>query len=154
VGRLNERLAEHAIIGLDTSVFIYHLEAHPTYQPLTQELLEGVQSGQWQAVTSTITIMELTIPAWRQSKEAVARQYEALLANYPHLTIAPVTRDVARRAAKLRARFNLRPPGALQVAACFVEGATVFVTNDRTLARLHPVENVVILDDYVSSKKK
>ena len=40
--QFRRRLAGHAIIGLDTSVFIYHLEAHPRYQPLTQELLAGI----------------------------------------------------------------------------------------------------------------
>ena len=150
MGRLSERLAEHTIIGLDTSVFIYHLEAHPAYLPLTQELLDGIQTGRWNAVTSTITIMELTIPAWRHGMEAAAREYEALLSNYPHLTIVPVTRDVARRATQLRACFNLRPADALQGAASIVEEASVFVTNDRSLARLQPVVDVVILDDYLS----
>jgi predicted nucleic acid-binding protein len=149
MGRLSEKLAEHTVIGLDTSVFIYHLEAHPTYLLLTQELLEGVQSGRWDAVTSTITIMELTIPAWRLGMEAAARQYEALLVNYPHLTMASVTRDVARRAAQLRARFNLRPADALQVATGLVEEASAYVTNDRSLARLQPVIEIVILDDYL-----
>ncbi len=32
---LRERLREHARVGLDTSIFIYHLEAHPRYLPLT-----------------------------------------------------------------------------------------------------------------------
>ena len=153
MGRFEKRLAEHKVIGLDTPVFIYHLEAHPIYLPLTQELLNGVQTGQWQAVTSTITIMELTVPAWRLAKEGVARHYEALLVNYPNLTIAPVTRIVARHAAQLRARFNIRPADALQTAASLDEGATCFVTNDRTLARLQPVIDVIILEDFISNKK-
>jgi|Deesub1362B_J571_1020462.scaffolds.fasta_scaffold25711_2 hypothetical protein len=33
--RLRDRLTGHAVIALDTSIFIYHLEAHPRYQPLT-----------------------------------------------------------------------------------------------------------------------
>lgn len=148
--RLIERLAAHSILGLDTPVFIYHLEMHPVYLPLTQELLNGVQAGRWQAVTGTITIMELTVPAWRSGREAAAREYEALLANFPHLTLVDVTREVARHAAELRARFNIRPPDALQVAAILVEKATAFVTNDRNLARLQPVVDVVILDDYTS----
>jgi predicted nucleic acid-binding protein len=148
--RFNERLASHTIVGLDTSVFIYHLEAHPTYIPLTNELLNGVQSGQWLAVTSAITIMELTVPAWRSGQETAARQYEALLANFPNLKIVNVTRDVARSAAQLRARFNIRPADALQVAASLVENATTFITNDRCLARLQPVIDVVILDDFTT----
>jgi predicted nucleic acid-binding protein len=148
--RFIERLAAHSIIGLDTSVFIYHLEAHPVYLPLTQELLNDVQIGRWKAVTGTITIMELTVPAWRLGQEAAARQYEALLANFPHLTIVAVTRDVARYAAQLRARFNIRPADALQVACSLAIKATAFVTNDRNLERLQPIMDVVILDDYIT----
>ena len=31
MGPVSERLAEHNRVGLDTSIFIYHLEAHPRY---------------------------------------------------------------------------------------------------------------------------
>lgn len=148
MGRISERLSSHTLIGLDTSVFIYHLEAHPTYLQLTNELLNGVQSGQWSAVTSVITIMELTVPAWRSGQETAARQYEALLANFPNMKIVDVTRDVARSSAQLRARFNIRPADALQVACSLVENATVFITNDRNLSRLEPVIDVVILNDF------
>ena len=115
MGRIGKRLAGHAIAGLDTSIFIYHLEAHPDYQALTQELLAGVENGRWQAVTSTVTIMELTVHPWRQNRSAVAREYEALLAHFPNLTLAGVTREVARQAAQLRARYRVRPADALQV---------------------------------------
>lgn len=110
-------------------------------------LLAGVQAGQWRAVTSTVTLMELTVRPWQLGRAAVAREYEALLVHFPHLTVADVTRDVARRAAQLRAIYSLRPADALQVATALVHGATVFVTNDRSLARLSPVLDVVLLDD-------
>lgn len=147
--RLGERLAGHAFVGLDTSVFIYHLEAHPRYLPLTRELLAGVQAGQWTAVTSTVTVMELTVRPWQVGQSAVAREYEALLVHFPHLTLAEVTRDVARRAAQLRARYRLRPADALQAATALIHEATALVTNDRELARLAPVLDVVVLDDVV-----
>jgi len=145
---LRERLAGHAVIGLDTAIFIYHLENHPRYQPLTQELLTGIQDGRQTAVTSTVTVMELTVRPWQIGRPAVAREYEALLVHFPHLTLADVTRDVARRAAQLRARYRLRPADALQVATALVHGATAFVTNDRQLMRLTPVLDIIILDDF------
>lgn len=144
---ITTRLAGHTVIGLDTVVFIYHLEAHPRYLPLTQELLTGVQAGRWFAVTSTITLMEVTVRPWQLDRPAVAREYEALLAHFPHLTLADVTRDVARRAAQLRARYRLLPADTLQIATALVHGATAFVTNDRQLMRLAPFLDVVVLDD-------
>ena len=56
MGRISERLVDHTLIGLDTPIFIYHLEGHARYLPLTQKLLAGVQAGQWTAITSTVTV--------------------------------------------------------------------------------------------------
>jgi predicted nucleic acid-binding protein len=150
VERLRERLANHAIIGLDTSIFIYHLEGHPRYLPLTQELLAAVQAGRQTAITSTVTVMELTVRPWQAGRPAVAREYEALLVHFPHLTLADVTRDVARRAAQLRARHRIRPADALQVATALVHGATAFVTNDRRLMPLSPELDTIVLDEFAS----
>jgi predicted nucleic acid-binding protein len=63
--------------------------------------------------------------------------------------LADVTRDVARQAAQLRARFRLRPADALQAATAAVHGATAFVTNDRRLGQLAPELDIVLLDDLL-----
>ena len=149
MGRFDERLASHTVVGLDTSVLIYHLEAHPQYLPLTQELLAGVEAGRWTAIISTVTLMEVTVRPWQLGRPAVARAYEALLAHFPHLILADITRDVARQAARLRAQHRIRPADALQVAAALVHGATAFVTNDRLLGRLAPMLDMVMLDGLI-----
>jgi predicted nucleic acid-binding protein len=92
--------------------------------------------------------MELTVPAWHSDQETAARQYEALLASFTNLKIVYKTRYVARYAAQLRARYNIRSEDALQVACSILENATTFITNDRGFTRLQPVVDVLILDDY------
>ncbi len=148
---LSQRLAAHTRIGLDTSVFIYHLEAHPTYQPLTTQILNGVQAGNQEAIVSTVTLMELTVHPWRMNRPEVARQYEALLAHFPHLYLADVTRDVARQAAQLRVGYNIRPADALHAAAALVSGATAFVTNDKGFNRLQPLLDILVLDTFLGT---
>jgi len=150
MGRLGEQLAPHSLIGVDTSIFIYHIEAHPTYLPLTSELLGGVEENQRTAVTSTITLMELTVRPWQLDRPNVAREYEVFLAHFPNLILVDVTRDIARRAAQLRASYRLRPADAIQVATSLVYEATAFVTNDRGLIRLAPETKVLFLDDFTS----
>jgi predicted nucleic acid-binding protein len=144
-----ERVAAHATLGLDTPVFIYHIEAHARFLPVTQALLASVQAGRWTAVTSTVTLMELTVRPWQLDQPAVAREYEVLLVHFPHLFLCDVTREVARRAARLRAAYRLRPADAIQVATALLHGATAFVTNDRSLRRLSPELDVVVLEDMV-----
>ena len=146
---LGQRLRHHQIIGIDTAVFINQVEANSRYLPLAQTVLETVQSGQVAAVTSVITLMELTLHPWREQQEAVARQYAALLVNFPHLLMAEVTRDIARRAAQLRAGHNLRPADALQAATSLHHGGTAFLSNDRQLERLAGLLDVVLLDEFL-----
>ncbi|MCP4419374.1 MAG: type II toxin-antitoxin system VapC family toxin [Chloroflexi bacterium] len=146
---IRQQLANHDILALDSSIFIYHFEAHPTYLPLTKPILEIIASGTCQAVISTITLMELTVLPWRQGRADVARQYELLLVNFPNLTIVDVSRDVARRAAQLRALYNIRPADALFVATGLVSQATAWVTNDKNLRRLAPELEIFVLDSWL-----
>ncbi len=147
MGTLQQRLAGHQLIGLDTSVFIYHLEAHSTYLPLTKAILNGVQNGQWQAVTSVVTIMALTVHPWRLNRPNIAWQYEAILAHFPNLRLIEIDRDAARRAAQLRAAYNIRPADALQVASALVNQATAWISNDKKLKRLSSIIDTIILDE-------
>ena len=147
MGKLTEQLDDHTVIGLDTSIFIYHLEQHPRYFALTQELLSGVEAGRWRAVASTVALMELTVRPWQLERPDVARAYEDALAHFPHLALIDVTRDVARQAAQLRAGHILRPADALHVATALVQEATAFVTNDRDFAPLDALD-VVLLSDF------
>jgi predicted nucleic acid-binding protein len=150
MGGLTEKLTGAGIVGLDTSIFIYHLEANPTYAPLTKTAFENMEEGTFEGVTSAITLMELTVLPWRMGHENVAREYEAVLANYPNLYIVDVDRDVARLAAKLRADYNVSPADALQVAASLQADAKTFLTNDKQLIGLQAIIEILILDDFVA----
>lgn len=93
--------------------------------------------------------MELTVRPWKLGRPAVARQYEALLIHFPNLIVADVTRDVARRAAQLRARYAIRPADALVAATTLLHEGTGLCTNDRRSKRLDAELDVILLEEYV-----
>ena len=146
---LTDALRDHTRLGLDTAVFIYHLEQNPRYFSLTHALLSGVEAGRWTACTSVVTLMELTVRPWQLNQPEVATRYEATLAHFPNLSLIDVSRGVAQQAAQLRAAFRLRPADALQAATALVSGATFWITNDRDLARLSPLLDVLLLEEFV-----
>jgi predicted nucleic acid-binding protein len=152
MGGLAEKLTGAGIVGLDTSIFIYHLESNPAYAALTKTVFENLEDGKFQGVTSTITLMELTVLPWRMGHENVAREYEAVLVNFPNLSIVDIDRDVARLSAKLRADFNVTPADALQVAASLQAGAKTFLTNDKRLTGLQTILKILILDDFAAAE--
>ncbi|OQY47679.1 MAG: hypothetical protein B6242_04480 [Anaerolineaceae bacterium 4572_78] len=150
---LRKQIINHDVIALDTSIFIYHLESHPQYQPLTSIILEYVQQGKCHGIISTVAIMELITHPLKINRPDVAQEYEVLLVHFPNLQVIDVTRDIARQAAKLRAEYNLRPADALQVSTGIVHNATVWISNDKRLKRLNKIMDVVILDDYIENTK-
>ncbi len=93
--------------------------------------------------------MEITVHPWQLGREALAREYEAVLVHFPNLSVVNVDRDIARAAAQLRAKYNVSPPGALQVAASLSFGAKAFLINDRRLFKLQELMDVIVLDDFV-----
>ena len=145
----SKRLARAKVIGLDTPIFIYFLENNARYGPLAQLTINGIEKGKWQGVTSTITLMEITVRPWQLGRESAAREYEAILVHFPNLSVVDVDRNVARAAAQLRAKYNVSPPDALQVAASLSYGAKAFLTNDKRLSRLQELIDILVLDDFV-----
>jgi predicted nucleic acid-binding protein len=145
----SKRLARAKVIGLDTPLFIYFLENNERYEKLSQITIKGIEKGKWLGVTSTITLMEITVRPWQLGLEAAAREYEAVLVHFPNLSVVDVDRTVARAAAQLRAKYNVSPPDALQVAASLSFGANAFLTNDKRLSKLQDLLDVIVLDDFV-----
>ena len=146
---LSKRLAKAKVIGLDTPIFIYFLENNERYSELARITINGIEKGKWEGVTSTITLMEITVRPWQLGRESAAREYEAVLVHFPNLSVVDVDRNVARAAAQLRAKYNVSPPDALQVAASLSYGAKAFLTNDKRLSKLEDVIEILVLDDFV-----
>ncbi len=141
-------LRQHERIGVDTPIFIYHLEGTTHLAGLAGVALDELAGGAFTGVTSVLTLMEIAVKPLHMGRPDVAEEYEVLLANYPNLVIAAIDRPTARRAAELRAEYRLRPADALQVAACLEQGATAFLSNDRELRRIAEL-HVWMLADFV-----
>ena len=140
MSRLKAFLKRHRRIALDTSVFIYHVEPSADYAALAEEVFRWLEKPGNAGVTSSITMTEVLVGPYRNGDETLALQYLGLFSTFPNLTWVAPDLEIADRAARLRARYRLRTPDAVQVATCICWGATGFLTNDSDLKRLTEVE--------------
>ena len=146
---LRQNLAAHTLVLLDTMVFSYQLANHARYAPLTNAVLEAVESGEVRGLTTTVTLAKiLTVPAKAGSTRAM-QDYKIYLTQFPNLTVIPLDNALARKTALVRAETGLRTPDAVQVTAARLAGAGAIVTNDRRWTRQVHDPQLLILDDYV-----
>lgn len=120
-------------VGLDTAIFIYFIEEHPTFLPLVEPLFDAIDGGHLEAVTSELTLLEVLVVPYGADDVELAGRYETLLTNSRGLRTLPLERALLRAAARLRSLARIKTPDALQVAAALSAGCTAFITNDRTL---------------------
>jgi uncharacterized protein len=141
---LRSFLRRNRRIALDSNIFIYQVEASPRYLPMTDVVFSALELGHLSGVTSTITMTELLVPAYRNKNKEQVDDFYALFSRYPNLEWIPTTLEIADTAAGLRALHNLRTPDALQAATAVHAEATGFVTNDPALARVKQFETLVL----------
>jgi predicted nucleic acid-binding protein len=133
-------LRRHRRIALDTSIFIYYLEANLSYVDMAGEVFAWLERSPNTAVTSSLTMTELLVQPYRAQNERLVNRYFGLLSLFPNLEWVPPDLTIADVAAQLRARYRLRTPDALQGATAICRSATAILTSDAGIARIPQVE--------------
>lgn len=137
-------LERHRRVALDTSVFIYQLEANPRYVALTDRIFAWLEQADAAAVTSTVTMTELLVVPYRVAEEQRVGECYALLAKYANLEWLAPDLEIADLAAQIRAKYRLRTPDALQAATAIRAGVSGLITNDPIFERVEAFETMVL----------
>ena len=101
-------------------------------------------------MTSTITMTELLVHPYRKSDIDRVNVIYALTSTFPHLTWLPPTLAIADEAARLRARYGLRTPDAIQAATALSAGARGLIGNDAGFRRITELE-VLLIDEALDA---
>jgi predicted nucleic acid-binding protein len=135
-------------MAVDTSPFIYWLEENPKYFDVSRRIFDLVEKRNAKVVTSTLTLSEALVLPYRMKDWRRVYRIHAVLDTYPHLEWLPPTIEIARRAAHIRADFNLRIPDAIHAATALITSATALITNDPIFRRV-PGLGVLLLDEML-----
>lgn len=143
---LSEKLREGSLVALDTAPLIYFIEQNPNYYSSLKAFFVALDKGQYQAVTSTLTLTETLVHPIRLGRTDLVQAYKRILLHTPYLTIYGTDSHVAETAAEIRAEYKFRTPDAIQLATAYVAGASCFLTNDRTLHQFDKLQVVFVGD--------
>jgi predicted nucleic acid-binding protein len=139
-------------VGLDTVAFIYWIEEHPRFLPIVEPLFAAIDAERIQAISSTLTLLEVLVVPYRVGDLPLAERYEDLLTRSRGLRLMKIDRAQLRAAAQLRGvHSGVKTPDAIQLCAALSGGCKTFVTNDRVLPSV-PGLRIVQLNSYVGRK--
>jgi len=134
------------VVGVDTTLFIYFIERNPTYVDIVRAFFQVVDRGECKAVTSVISLLEVLVVPFRNGDMDLVRQYNDILFDTENLSTVSLSPVIAEAAARLRASYTLRTPDSIQMATAIVQGATVFITNDKQLPSLPNLKKLMVGD--------
>lgn len=135
-------------ICLDTAPIIYFIEQHAKYWDLVRPIFVEIDSRNIEAITSTITLLEVLVHPFRTGNGALAEKYREILLSSGGLTTFEISHDISEKASRLRAKYSIRTPDAIQIAVGIQYGALDFLTNDPKLKKISEIK-VHVLDDYL-----
>ncbi len=143
-------LSASGLVYADAQITIYTVDVHPIYAPVCRPLWEAVRVGTITAVTSDLTLLETLVAPLRDNDAVLAANREALW-HQANTRLLPITQDILREAARLRATIpGLKTPDAIHAATALHHGCTLFVTNDMGFRRV-PGLPFAMLDDIVAA---
>ena len=130
----------------ETAPLIYYVEEHPKYVAKMDAIIEAIEDRPIEAVSSVITLTEVLTRPLKLGNARLEREYRDILLYSGVFRLLTITAQIAESAAALRARYNLRTPDALHVAAGIDARCDAFLTNDTGIKRVTEIA-VLLLDE-------
>jgi predicted nucleic acid-binding protein len=118
-------------ILLDTSAILAYLSGSERASAIATALIdELVGTGRNPAIVSAITVGEVLMRPYRAGSPSAVRLVEDFLTHFPNLRVDPVTGEIARLGARIRAATAAPTPHALILATAVAGSAGIAVGND------------------------
>jgi predicted nucleic acid-binding protein len=133
-------------IFLDSAPVIYLVERNPARLALMLEIFRRIAAGMPEAFTSPVTLAECLIAPLRLEQVQLQQDFTDLILEGENTTFIKIDGMLARRAAEVRAQYNLSLPDAIQVAVALQAGCEAILTNDIHLRRVAELR-VVLVDE-------
>ncbi len=138
-------------VCIDTAPIIYFIERNERYLNIVRPVFAEIDAGRIEAITSTITLLEVLVQPIRKSNRSLAEKYREVLLYSEGLTTFEILHEVSEMSSELRAKYSIKTPDAIQLAVGILYGASKFITNDPALKKVSDI-NVLVLDDFLDTQ--
>ena len=101
-------------VVIDTMVFIYLFEDHPTFGDVCENLFNQIKDGLFSAIVTPITAAEVLVKPLKMGQLSIADNYRNAIRNMPNLSNIKFDAEIGFMAGSLRAKYALLLPDLFQ----------------------------------------
>lgn len=127
------RLPDGALVLVDSAPIIYTLEANARHAARFEPIFQRHADGEIVLAISTVTLAEVLTGPLKAGQEELAKRYRAVLEAWQ---VVDLTCDIAESAARLRGKYGLKLPDAIQLASALAINADALLTHDRDFSKV------------------
>ncbi len=140
-------MTDYKKVFVDTAPFIYFIEKdddNPQYHEKVKSFFKnGYDSGK-KFVSSVITVEEYFVFPYRNKEYSYIDRFNRLVA-ITDMEILEIDREIAKKAAQIRAEHKgFKAMDALQLAAAYISGCDLFLTNDKQLKQFKEMKCLTV----------
>lgn len=130
-------------VFLDTSPLIYLLDNDTNFGDKTNKILSALARDNNKFVSSVITCTEYLVIPYRTNNQPLIEAFWELAADCG-MVLYPITKEIALKAADIRAEYGFKTMDSLQLAVACTAGCQLFLTNDKQLRRFAEISCVTV----------
>ena len=128
-------LPTNALLLVDSAPIIYILE-DSKFAARVEPLFQRHARGELRLAVTTVTLAEVLTGPLKAGEEALAKRYRAVLEAW---LVVDLNSDIAESAARLRGKYGLKLPDAIQLASALAINADALVTHDRDFSKVRGI---------------
>jgi predicted nucleic acid-binding protein len=125
-----DKISGSSVVYIDTNIFVYFVEATPSFFQKVKELFEHVASVGARLITSEITLAECIYRPSQDHDAALVSIYEMLFEQSGEIDLVPLDGALAKRAAVAGGGVGLKLIDAIHYMSALEAGCDFFVTSD------------------------
>ena len=135
-----DRLAQHAVVGVDSNVFVYLFESSGLLATAAAAAIDGF--GDRRVIFASVGVVEVLGGPARANDRALMERYLDEIRSLDGIRIIPLDEDIAFASAAQRGRSGVTLGDAIHLATARAAGATAFITND---ARIRSTDDLEVI---------
>ena len=139
-------MTEFNKVFVDTAPFIYLIEKSDLYLQTTEDFFNYCLDNDKTILTSVITVEEYSVMPYRDNNTNLVADFHRLI-SATDTEVFCIDEKTADKAAQIRAKYKgFKAMDSLQLASAVINGADLFLTNDKQLKQFDEITVLTVGD--------